>query len=194
MPSPFTSPLPHQAFATWNHDASIWTFAAKWLQSTCLKTGPSQPQSTETGTPRFWSPKFLLSLGIWRSWRLVQFFFGKFKDMQTYCNYEVGPIDVVPCMGLSENSGVSKACCIRGYDSRYVSEVWFGLWFALAAPTAYFWRGRLGHGTAKWGLGMIGVCIGYDSGYDSGVQLFLETWEKKNCTCQILSKNAHLVY
>ena len=26
-------------------------------------------------------------------------------------------------MGLSENSGVSKACCIRGYDSRYVSEV-----------------------------------------------------------------------
>lgn len=79
MPPPFTSPLPHhkswnQAFATWNHDASIWTFAAKWLQSTCPKTGPSQPQSTETGTPRFWSPKFLLSLGIWRSWRLVQNF------------------------------------------------------------------------------------------------------------------------
>ena len=89
MPSPFTSPLPHhkswnQAFATWNHDASIWTFAAKWLQSTCLKTGPSQPQSTETGTPHFWSPKFLLSLGIWRSWRLVQNVLSKFKDIQTY--------------------------------------------------------------------------------------------------------------
>ena len=30
-------------------------------------------------------------------------------------------------MAVSKNSGVSKACCIRGYDSRYVSEVWFGL-------------------------------------------------------------------
>ena len=29
-------------------------------------------------------------------------------------------------MAVSENSGVSKACCIRGYDSRYVSEVCFG--------------------------------------------------------------------
>ena len=47
---------------------------------------------------------------------------------------------------------------------------WSMVWFALAcllstqiypclaggaAPTAYFWRGRLGHGTAKRGLGMI---------------------------------------
>lgn len=30
---------------------------------------------------------------------LGSIFFGKFKDiLQTYCNYEVGPIDVVPCM------------------------------------------------------------------------------------------------
>ena len=29
-------------------------------------------------------------------------------------------------MALSENSVPSKACCIRGYDSRYVSEVCFG--------------------------------------------------------------------
>ena len=37
--------------------------------------------------------------------------------------FSIEHIKVKVYMAVSENSGVSKACCIRGYDSRYVSEV-----------------------------------------------------------------------
>ena len=53
-------------------------------------------------------------------------------------------------MALSENSVPSKACCIRGYDPRYVSEVCFGGMFRGMFRTPY------------------GI-YGYDSWYDSRV-------------------------
>ena len=64
-------------------------------------------------------------------------------------------------MALSENSVPSKACCIRGYDSRYVSEVCFGGMFRgmFRPPLLKSWVWFV-----VWFAGMI---RGHDSGYDS---------------------------
>ena len=64
-------------------------------------------------------------------------------------------------MALSENSVPSKACCIRGYDSRYVSEVCLGGMFrGMFRPPLLIRR----YVSEVWFAGMI---RGHDSGYDS---------------------------
>ena len=72
---------------------------------------------------------------------------------------------------LSENSVPSKACCIRGYDSRYVSEVCFGgMIRGMIRPHnshSLFLKGPTGpwHSKARFR-------------HDSGVQLFPEKKKK----------------
>ena len=63
------------------------------------------------------------------------------------------------------------------------------------ATGVVFWRGRLGHGTAKQVWVWFGVCIGYDSRYDSGRRLFLQKYSRRTELCQIQNtKDAHLVH
>ena len=88
---------------------------------------------------------------------------------------------------ISENSGVSQACCmggmIRRYDSRYVSEVWFGVWFALPSlQTVYIktisyikglsptpsWRLGLFSEGADWAMAQQSE-VWANSGYASGM-------------------------
>ena len=61
-------------------------------------------------------------------------------------------------MALSENSVPSKACCIRGYDSRYVSEVCFGGMF----------RGYVSGYVSPSLVEIMGMIRGMIRGYDSG--------------------------